>query len=313
MAANGDLTEDEVRGFFTSLSNWGKWGPTDQLGTLNYITPDKRRRAGAEVRDGQSVSLSLPLATRPAPDNPTPVTHLMVQTGARGESGGLVDAPYSADYFAISPHGLANTHLDALCHVFNQGKMYNGYPASDVTSQGARNGAIDALKDGIVTRGVLIDAPRVLGREWLEPGEAISPADIEAAEKSGNFRVEEGDILFVRTGRHVRQKARGPWNSFKDGLAGLGAACLPWLHERKVALLGCDGVSDVIPSGFPKVTMPIHTVAIVTMGIHLIDNCNLDDVAAACAARSRWTFLCAIAPLVLIRGTASPVNPLAVF
>jgi kynurenine formamidase len=313
MAANTDLTEEHVRGFFTALSNWGKWGPTDQLGALNYITPEKRRRAGAEVRDGHSVSLSLPLATRPAPDNPTPVTHLMIQTGARGESGGLVDAPYSADYFAISPHGLANTHLDALCHVFSQGKMYNGYPASDVTSQGARNGAIDALKDGIVSRSVLIDAPRVLGREWLEPGEAIYPADLEAAEKSGNFRVEEGDILFVRTGRHVRQKAQGPWNSFKEGLAGLGAACLPWLHERKVALLGCDGVSDVLPSGFPKITMPIHTVAIVTMGIHLIDNCNLDDVAAECAARSRWTFLCTIAPLVLIRGTASPVNPLAIF
>lgn len=313
MAANTDLTEDQVRGFFTSLSNWGKWGATDQLGALNYITPEKRRRAGAEVRDGQSVSLSLPLATRPTPDNPTPVTHLMIQTGARGESGGLVDALYSADYFAISPHGLANTHLDALCHVFNQGKMYNGYPASDVTSQGARNGAIDALKDGIVSRGVLIDAPRMRGREWLEPGEAIAPADLEAAERAGNFRVEEGDILFVRTGRHVRQKAQGPWNSFKEGLAGLGAACLPWLHERKIAVLGCDGVSDVLPSGFAKVTMPIHTVTIVTMGIHLIDNCNLDDVAAACAARSRWTFLCAIAPLVLIRGTASPVNPLAIF
>jgi len=313
MAANTDMTEEQVRGFFTSLSNWGKWGPADQLGTLNYITAEKRQRAGAEVRDGQSVSLSLPLATRPAPDNPTPVTHLMVQTGARSESGGLVDAPYSADYFAISPHGLANTHIDALCHVFNQGKMYNGYPASDVTSQGARNGAIDALKDGIVSRGVLIDVPRVLGRDWLEPGEAISPVDLEAAEKSGNFRVEEGDLLFVRTGRHVRQKTKGPWNSFKEGLAGLGAACLPWLHDRKVAVLGCDGVSDVIPSGFPKVTMPIHTVAIVTMGIHLIDNCNLDDVAAACVARSRWTFLCTIAPLVLIRGTASPVNPLAIF
>ncbi len=313
MPANAGLTEEQVREFFTTLSNWGKWGPNDQLGALNYITPEKRRRAGAEVREGYSVTLSLPLATRPSLDNPTPVTHLMVQTGARGETGGMVDAPYSADYFAIAPHGLANTHLDALCHVFNQGKMYNGYPASDVNSQGARNGAIDALKDGVVSRGVLIDAPRVLGREWLEPGEEISPADLEAAEKAGNFRVEEGDILFVRTGRHVRQKTKGPWNSFKEGLAGLGATCLPWLHERKVALLGCDGVSDVIPSGFPKVTMPIHTVTIVTMGVHLIDNCNLDDVAATCTARSRWTFLCTIAPLILIRGTASPVNPLAIF
>ena len=153
----------------------------------------------------------------------------------------------------------------------------------------------------------------MLGREWLEPGDAIAPADLEAAAKSGNFHVEEGDMLFVRTGRHVRQKAQGPWNSFKEGLAGLGAACLPWLHDRKVAGLGCDGVSDVLPSGFPKVTRPIHTVAIGTMGIHLIDNCHLDDVAAACAARSRWTFPRAIAPLVLLRGPASPVNPLAIF
>lgn len=313
MPSNKEMTEEQVRGFFTTLSHWGKWGPNDQLGALNYISAEKRRRAASEVRDGYSVSMSLPLATRPAPDNPTPVTHLMIQTGARGESGGLVDAPYSADYFAISPHGLANTHLDALCHVFNQGKMYNGYPASDVTTQGARNGAIDALKDGIVSRGVLIDVPRIKGRDWLEPGEEIAPEDLEAAEKAGAFRVEEGDILFVRTGRHARQKAQGPWNSFKEGLAGLGAACLPWLHERKVALLGCDGVSDVIPSGFPKVTMPIHTVTIVTMGIHLIDNCQLDSVAEACAARSRWTFLCTIAPLVLVRGTASPVNPLAIF
>jgi len=235
----------------------------------------------------------------------------MLQTGAPGETE-MVPLPYSADYFAISPHGIANTHLDALCHVFNQGKMYNGYPSSHVTVQGARNGAIDALRDGIVSRGVLIDVPRVKGREWLEPGEAISPADLEAAEKAGNFQVEEGDVLFVRTGRHARQKAKGPWDAFKDGMAGLGAACLLWLHARKVAALGSDGASDVLPSGYERI-LPIHAVTIVAMGIHLLDNCALDAVAEACAARSRWTFLLVVAPLVLVRGTASPVNPLAIF
>src|SRR3989475_13198829 len=211
----------------------------------------------------------------------------------------MVPLPYSADYFAISPHGIANTHLDALCHVINQGKMYNGYSASVVTSEGARNGAIDALRDGIVSRGVLIDVPRVKGREWLEPGEAISPADLEAAEQAGGFRVEEGDVLFVRTGRHALEKAKGP-------------ACLPWLHARKVAALGSDGASDVMPSGYEKI-LPIHAVTIVAMGIHLLDNCALDALAEACATRSRWTFLLAVAPLVLVRGTASPVNPLAIF
>jgi len=310
MPANSDLTEAQVREFFTTLSNWGKWGPNDQLGALNYITAAKRAQAAALVREGASVSMSVPLATQPEPNNPTPVTHLMMQTGAAGEAG-MVPLPYTADYFAIAPHGLANTHLDALCHVFNEGKMYNGYPSSDVTAQGARNGAIDALRDGIVSRGVLIDVPRVKGREWLEPGEAISPADLEAAEKAGNFQVEEGDVLFVRTGRHARQKAKGPWDAFKDGMAGLGAACLPWLHARKVAALGSDGASDVLPSGYEKI-LPIHAVTIVAMGIHLLDNCALDAVAEACAARSRWTFLLVVAPLVLVRGTASPVNPLAI-
>jgi kynurenine formamidase len=312
MPVNSDLTEAQVREFFTTLSNWGKWGSSDQLGALNYITPTKRAQAAALVREGVPVSMSLPLATQPSPDNPTPVTHLMIQTGAPGETG-MVPVPYSADYFAISPHGLANTHLDALCHVFNQGKMYNGYSASDVTSQGARNGAIDALKDGIVSRGVLIDVPRLKGREWLEPGEAISPADLEAAEQAGGFRVEEGDILFVRTGRHALEKAKGPRDSFKEGLAGLGAACLPWLHARKVAALGSDGASDVVPSGYEKIMLPIHAVAIVALGLHLLDNCALDMLSEACAARSRWTFLLIVAPLVLVRGTASPVNPLAIF
>ena len=312
MPVNSDLTEAEVREFFTTLSNWGKWGPSDQFGALNYITPAKRSQAAALVREGVSVSMSLPLATRQSPDNPTPVTHLMLQTGAPGETQ-TAPLPYSADYFAISPHGIANTHLDALCHVFNQGKMYNGYSASDVTSEGARNGAIDALKDGIVSRGVLIDVPRLKGREWLEPGEAISPADLEAAEEAGGFRVEEGDVLFVHTGRHAREKAKGPRDSFKEGLAGLGAACLPWLHARKVAALGSDGASDVMPSGYQKIMLPIHAVTIVAMGIHLLDNCALEALAEACTTRSRWTFMLAVAPLVLERGTASPVNPLAMF
>src|SRR5713101_4492392 len=182
-------TEAEVEGFFTKFSNWGKWGANDQLGALNYITPEKRARAAGLVREGTTVSLALPLATAPSPDNPTPVTHLVVQGG---ETQG---SPYSADYFAIAPHGFANTHLDALCHVFYQDKMYNGYPATDVTSRGARNGAIDALKDGIVSRGVLLDIPRLKGKQWLEPKEPIFPEDLEAAEKAQGVRVEEGDVL----------------------------------------------------------------------------------------------------------------------
>lgn len=129
----------------------------------------------------------------------------------------------------------------------------------------------------------------------------------------GRHGPTRGAELFVRTGRHVRQKAPGRWDALQDGLAGLGAACLPWIHKRKIVVLGCDGVSDVVPSGDDTLIMPIHSCTLVAMGIPLLDNCLLDDLSAACAERKRWTFLLTVAPLVLMKGTASPVNPIAVF
>ncbi len=189
----------------------------------------------------------------------------LIEDCAPGEES-LVPLPYSADCFAIAPHGVANTHIDALCHVFHN-EMYNGYPSSDVAAQGALNGAIHSIKNGIVSRGVLIDIPPLKNRDCLEPGEAVTSADLEAAEQTGRFKVEEGDVLFVRTGRHVRQKTQGTRDVLQDGLAGLGAACLPWIHERKVAVLDCDGVSDVVPSGYDNLIMSIHSCTLVAMGI----------------------------------------------
>jgi kynurenine formamidase len=311
MAARRELTEAQVKEFFTSLSNWGKWGANDQLGALNYITPEKRARAAGLAREGKTVSLSLPLATLPSPDNPTPVMHCMLETG--DVVSAAFPLPYSADYFAIAPHGLANTHLDALCHVFYQDKMYNGYPVADVNVHGAKNGAIDAIHEGIVARGVVLDIPRVKGKRWLEPKEAVLPEDLAAAEKAQGVQVEEGAVLFVRTGRHARIRAVGPWSSIQEGLAGLHPSCLPWLYERRIAAMGSDGASDIFPSGYDDLVAPIHLVTIVAMGVHLIDNCDLEAISEACAARSRWAFLLMIAPLVLNHGTASPVNPLAVF
>ena len=169
-----------------------------------------------------------------------------------------------------------------------------------------------ALRDGIVSRGVLLDVPRARGLDWLEASDPIFPDDLEKAESDAGLRVEEGDVLFIRTGRWALRDAHGPWSP-TEKLAGLDASCLPWLHERGVAALGCDGVSDVLPSRVEGVGMPIHTVAIVAMGLHLLDNLELEDLATACAEEERWTFLLTVAPLVLRRGTASPVNPVAVF
>jgi kynurenine formamidase len=225
----------------------------------------------------------------------------------------MLPLPYSADYFAIAPHGLANTHLDALCHVFHNGKMYNGYSASEVGSSGAKKCAIDVASQGVISRGVLLDIPKIKKVDWLENGTPISRIDLEAAEKDHHLTVEEGDVLFVRTGRAKMRKSKGGWDAFKEGMAGLDASCLPWLHERKVAVLGSDGVSDVFPSGYDSLPLPIHVCTLVMMGLHLIDNADLDAVSQSCRKHDRYEFQFVMAPLVLKQGTASPVNPLALF
>ncbi len=296
----------DVLDFMNSLSNWGKWGKDDQLGCLNYITPEKRVSAAALVREGTSVSASAPLLTAAAEDNPEPVRHLMIATGLDRQSFS------SKDYFALGHHGYSITHLDALCHIFHKEVMYNGYSREKVTSSGAELNSIDAVRSGVVTRGVLLDIARLKGLPWLEPGEPILPNDLEEAEKLAGLRADRGDFLLIRTGRFAYRQKNGAWNA-QERLAGLHASCLPWLHERHVAALGCDGVSDLIPSRVERVRMPIHLVAVVAMGLHLLDNADLEALGAACSERKRWEFFFAVSPLILLRGTGSPVNPLAIF
>jgi kynurenine formamidase len=293
----------DVVALHDNLSNWGRWGPDDQLGALNLVTTEVTAAAAATVRTGRTLSCARPLNTEPGPDNPVPVAHHMIGTATEG---------WGADYFALAPHGFATSHIDALCHIFYDGKLFNGYDTGTVTAHGATRLGIHHLHNGIVTRGVLLDIPAVRDVDALEPGEAIFPEDLEAAEERAGLRVRRGDALLVRTGRWVWRSTHGPWNIAAQA-AGLDAACLAWLRERDVATLGSDAVSDVMPSRVEGVGMPIHEIAIVALGLHLMDNLDLDALAAACADESRWEFLFVVAPLVLRRGTASPVNPIAVF
>jgi kynurenine formamidase len=293
----------DVADFHQTLSNWQRWGEHDQLGTLNLITAEKRAAAAALVRSGRVVSCARPIPTEAGPSNPEPAVHRMIGTHREG---------WGADSFSLASHGYATTHLDALCHIFYQGRLYNGYSSEHVTPEGALELSVDALRHGIVSRGVLLDVPAAKGKAWLEPGEPIHPADLEETERKAAVRVESGDILLVRTGRFARVAAHGDWNP-RELLAGLHADCLPWLHERGVAALGSDGVSDVHPSGIDDVRLPIHVVGIVAMGLSLLDNLDLEALAAACREEKRGAFLLTIAPLVLSRGTASPVNPIALF
>ncbi len=297
------LSAAQVGEFHKTLSNWGRFGPRDQLGTLNLITPEKRRAAAALVRSGRTVSCARPLPTQPSVENPNPVVHHMIGTATEG---------YGGDYFAIAPHGFATSHIDALCHIFHEGKLYNGYPIEKVTAHGALELGIHELRNGVVSRGVLLDVPAARGVPFLEAGEPIFPDDLERAEAQAGLRVEPGDILLVRTGRWALRDARGPWDP-RLLAAGLDASCLPWLHARGVATLGSDGVSDVVPSRIEGMNLPVHTVAIVAMGLHLLDNLELEPLAKACAEERRWEFLLTLAPLVLFRGTASPLNPICLF
>jgi kynurenine formamidase len=160
---------------------------------------------------------------------------------------------------------------------------------------------------------VLLDIAGSKGVPWLEPGTQIGVADLEAAEQAHGVTVGEGDILIVATGRDARRAEHGPWVPFIDGMAGLHPECVPWLHERNIAVLGCDGVSDVFPSvPIEGWAMPIHQCTLAAMGVHLLDNLRLDDLCSACAQHEQYDFQFTVAPLRVERGTGSPCNPIAV-
>src|SRR5688500_14394104 len=138
------MTAAAVAGLHEQLSNWGRWGPDDQRGAVNFITAEVTAAAAASVRSGRTVSCARPLPTQPEVDNPYPVLHHMIGTFSEG---------YGGDFFSIQPHGYATSHLDALCHIFHEGKIYNGYSAETVTAHGATKLGVHHLRSGIVSRG----------------------------------------------------------------------------------------------------------------------------------------------------------------
>ncbi|MFP6816451.1 MAG: cyclase family protein [Pseudomonadales bacterium] len=305
-------TPDHMRSVFESVKNWGRWGEDDESGALNLITSEKRLEATRAVQVGQTISCARELAVDPAVDNPHPALHMMIRGGDDCVLPG-VGLEASMDFVGVAFHGMATTHIDALCHVFVDGFMYNGFAASEVKSTGARRGSIMCTKDGIMSRGVLLDIPATQGVPWLEPGTEITVADLEAAERAHEVTVTQGDILLVATGRDTRRAEHGPWVPFRDGMAGLHPECVPWLHDRDIAVLGCDGVSDVFPGvQIEGWSMPIHQCTLAAMGVHLLDNLRLDALSAACAEHHQYAFQFTVAPLRVEGGTGSPCNPIAI-
>ena len=191
------VTKAMVDRWMTDLSNWGRWGKDDERGTLNLVTPERRRNALAAARDGASVSLSHDYIKEPAEDATSPFGHEIL---------GLATPPFVSDRYTIAYHGYAHSHMDAICHDSFDGKLYNGFErAAVVTAQGCAKLGIDNFKQGIVARGVLIDVARLKGVKYLEPGTPIYVDDLEAWEKQMKVKVGAGDIVLVRNGRWVRR------------------------------------------------------------------------------------------------------------
>ena len=316
MGADGDgpgpspeLTRHEFDALFESVKAWGRWGEDDERGALNLITAERVAAAARLVRDGTTVHLGLPLDTHESEHNPAPAVHRM--TLLPDTDIGLGSIRFVKDAVEVDYHNDGHSHMDALCHVTFRGALYDGRPADRVSAEGAGVNAIDAAESGLVGRGVLLDIPAVRGVPWLEPGESVSRADLEAAEESEGTRVGEGDVLLVRTG-HVRRLAElGSWDT-SNAKAGLHPAAATFLVERGIAALGSDGNNDTAPGTTEGVAYPIHVLAIVAMGVHLLDYLDLEDLRAACETAGRWEFLFVAAPLRIEGGTGSPVNPIAI-
>jgi kynurenine formamidase len=313
------------------VRNWGRWGGDDELGTLNLLTDDVRRRAAACVVSGRAIALGLPLSEREGIQTgaiPRRVNPLRTMTHVNTPLGPDPEWICSNEDMVVLATQCA-THWDALAHVSYAGTIYNGFPASSVTSGGARRCGIHLVRT-LVSRGVLLDVARAKGCDVLEPGYPIMPEDLDAACDMAHVAVEPGDVVLVRTGQmvhlglhlddihvgdthlgvgaHVRDLDRYAWPA-----PGLTMATAEWFHAHDVAAVATDTIAlEVFPCEVDDIYLPVHLLHLVEMGMTQGQNWVLDALAEDCADDGRYTFLLDASPLPLTRGTASPLNPVAV-
>jgi kynurenine formamidase len=305
-----DMTAQEFRELFDAVSNWGRWDDDGRRGALNHLTPGRIAAAARLVLSGETVTLSQPLKTEARIDVPEPADHHMTMLADVDIGSGSVR--FAKDYVGVDYHNDGHTHIDAFCHVAFEGSLFDGKPAGSVTAHGAQVGAIDILSNGLVGRAVLLDVPRVRGVRWIEPGDHVFREDLEVAEREQGVTVDAGDILLVRTGHTRRLAELEPWDT-REAKAGLHPTAARFLADRGIAALGSDGNNDTAPSTTEGVAFPIHVLALNAMGVHLLDYLQFEDVAPHCEATGRWEFLFAAGPLRIVRGTGSPLNPIAIF
>ena len=309
---------DDVKALAEKYKNWGKWGPDDQLGTLNYITPQKVIDASNLVKQGKVISLAIPF------DDKGPQTgsfgrfnpiHFMLQDGGDisvGAQDHIPNLQYTDD--AVTMPLQCATQWDALAHILYQGKMYNGYEASEINSTGAKKNGMENAKDKIATRGVLLDIPRYKGKQWLEPGEAIYPEDLDGAAAMGKVSVGTGDIVLIRTGQIGQVRAEESWGEYSGGSApGLGVDCAAWICEKEIAGYATDTWgTEVIPNETSEIFQPLHMILIVHAGMLVGEIFDLEGLAADCANDGVYECMFVAPPLPITGAVGSPINPQAI-
>ncbi len=294
-------TKEQFERWMKELSNWGRWGKDDQLGTANLYTVEKRKQALALARTGTNVSLAHDVVDEKGSDPNNPFLIKMIISP---------DPPLVRDRLDLDYHGGFFTHLDAVCHVVYQDRIFNGLDFKQtITQDGCARLAITNLKDGIVTRAVLIDVPRLRGVPYLEPGTRVYREDIEEWEQKAGVKVGAGDALLIRTGRWPRRAKVGVTPG-----AGMDASFLPFLKDRDVALFGSDTAHELAPENIPGLRLTvIHKFAVVARGMNLLDNLDLEAAAETASRLKRWEFMLTVSPLRIPKGTGSPINPIAMF
>lgn len=292
------------------LSNWGRWGEDDELGQANFITQEKRIAAARLVREGITVSLAHDVVQEDAVDTSAYLNREVISVSPTGAADKL---EYTGSY-----HGTIHSHLDSLdCHIMYEGKGYNGVGYEEVeAADGCPRGSIHAHRNGVITRGVLFDATLLPGRAtldgWLEPGTPITYEDLEILEEIQGIRAQPGDVILLHTGRWIRREALGAW-PISDGVAGYHADVAYFLKDRGVAMIGHDMFNDVSPSGVGNISLPLHSLALVSLGVSIFDNLDFTEVAELAKQLGRYEFLFMASPLRIQKGMGSPLNPIAMF
>lgn len=314
-----DHGEGRLQAAAEQFCNWGKWGENDQLGTLNYVSPEAVVRASHLIVDGRIFSLAIafgesgPQSGQLRRFNPM---IFMLRDGAGAELGTMPGTPAgigAADDVVIqATHGA--THWDALGHVFYDSKMWNGYDAREVTSFGAKRNDISAYKDRIVGRGVLLDLPRFFEIDWCEPGQAITHQHLLDCAASQKVSIEKGDFLLLRTGHIALCRGQGSWGDYAGGDApGLSFETLGWIFESGIAAIAADtwGV-EVRPNEFQFCSQPWHRIAIPQIGLLVGEMFDLEDLADDCANDGRYEMLFVAEPAPVVGSVGGPVNPIAI-